>query len=491
MNQLLSIVDDGLIIKKLSVQTLEGPVQATDDIRVQGNIFVDRDIKAKRNVEVAGVLTVDTLKVKNLISEGQETANSAPAINPEIDFTFVGKAESQLDGKGLIWLDSQTGSKQLVYKEGNKLWSTMNIDLAKDRAFQINKLNVLTATELGSSVVRSNLRKVGELEGLRVSGQVEFDNWVFFNSYNNTFGINTDNPNGTVGIVVDNNVEVIVGSKEVDVAAIGTFTSNSLDIITDNKTRISVKDTGDVIFGNAKFKNAVVKIHGRLEVDELYTSSGEGGQSSVTFKNTDTSSVYGKGIVWNQDGVPKQLVYLSNPDRLFTSEVLDIGKGKWYSVGTNMVLSLTTLGSSVTESSLEKLGRLRELEVIGSAKFLGQVNAPIINSNQIETNDSFRIRVGGDDDFKIDTNGTITIGNEENTNRDISIYGRVSFNSGFSISKKRIITGTSSPQFGRWSQGDICYNEQPQMEGYVGWVCVQTGEPGKWCPFGLIMPVRG
>ena len=41
-----------------------------------------------------------------------------------------------------------------------------------------------------------------------------------------------------------------------------------------------------------------------------------------------------------------------------------------------------------------------------------------------------------------------------------------------------------------WKKGDICYNSNPEMESYVGWICVRAGEPGLWCPFGLIMPVR-
>jgi hypothetical protein len=468
MNQLLSIVDDGLVIKKLSVQTLEGPVQATDDVRVGGNIFVDRDIKAKRNVEITGVLTVDTLKVKNFISESQPSANSAPAVNPEIDFTFVGADETHLDGQGLIWLDSKTGSKQFVYKEGNKLWSTMNIDLARDRAYQINKLNVLTTTELGSSVVKSSLRKVGELESLKVSGQVEFDNYVFFNSYNNTVGINTDNPNATLGVVVDNGVEVIVGSKESNIATMGTFTSNTLDIVTDNVTRISVKNTGDVIFGNPKFKNAVVKIHGKLEVDELITATDTGQNLAVL----------------------KRLVKSAATDKIIIHDSIDLIRDKWFNIDNNLVLSKTTLGSTVTESNLEKLGALRDLTVNGVSNFNGQTTIRTLTTNQLVTDAKFSIRVNGNDDFSIEPDGLIVIGNSENSNRNVKVHGVTSFIGNVELNGKRIINDSSAPVTGRWNQGDICYNTNPIMEGYIGWVCVQGGEPGRWCPFGLIMPVR-
>ena len=485
MNQLLSIVDDGLAIKKLSVQTLDGPFQATDDVSVKGNIFVDRDIKAKRNIEVAGTLTVDTLKVKNLIAE-----NDTNPIDPNLDFTYAGKGEKQIDGKGLIWLDGETGAKQFVYKEGNKLWSTMNIDLAKDRSFQINKLTVLTATELGRSVVKSNLRQVGELEGLKVSGQVEFDSWVFFNSYNNTIGVNTENPNATMGVVVDNGVEVIIGSTESKTAKIGTFTCNTLDIVTDNKTRMSLKDTGEIVFGSSKFKNAVVKVFGRLEVDELVTGTSNQEQPLIIFKSTEKKSVYQTGMLWQHESKTRQFVYAAEPDRIYTTEIIDLAGNKWYSIDNNMVLSRTTLGTSVTESNLEKVGILRTLEVAGQTKLLGPVHVPNLTVDQLSTQSSFSLRIDGDEEFKIVADGDIVIGVEENKNRNITLYGQTSISGSLNINNKRIITGSTAPALGYWNKGDICYNENPEMEGYVGWVCVQDGEPGRWCPFGLIMPVR-
>lgn len=486
MNQLLSIVDDGLVIKKLSVQTLDGPVQTTDDVRVQGNIFVDRDIKAKRNIEVAGVLTVDTIKVKNLIAENENQT----AVDPNLEFTYIGKGEKAIDGKGLIWVDNETGSKQLVYKEGNKLWSTMHLDLARERTYQINKLTVLSATELGSSVVKSNLRRVGVLEGLKVSGQVEFDSWVFFNSYNNSLGLNTESPNGTVGVVVENGVEVIIGSKESKVATIGTFTCNTLDLVTDNKTRMSLKDNGEIVFGSPKFKNAVVKIYGRLEVDEIVTAGSGQDTQSLMFKSTPTKNIYQTGILWQQDGRTRQFVYAANPDRIMSTEIVDLAENRWFSINGSMVLSRTTLGNSVTESSLEKLGTLRSLEVAGETRFLGPVNVSTINVDQITSSNVFTVNVDGDNELKIVGNGDIVIGVEENTNRKIMLNGQTNINGSLNINNKRITTGETAPATGQWSQGDICYNSRPEMEGFVGWVCVQDGEPGRWCPFGLIMPVR-
>ncbi|NBP58007.1 hypothetical protein EBU71_16010 [bacterium] len=486
MNQLLSIVDDALVIKKLSVQTLDGPIEANNDFRVAGNIFVERDIKARRNLEVFGTLTVDTIKVKNLVAENE----SMPAIDPNIDFTYVGKGEKEIDGKGLIWLDGETGSKQLVYKEGNKLWSTMHIDLAKDRAFKINKSTVLTSTELGSSVVKSNLRQVGELEGLKVSGQVEIDNWVFFNSYNNCIGINTESPNATLGVVVENGIEVIIGSRDDKTATLGTFSANTLELVTDNKARVSLRENGEVHFGNAKFKNAVVKIFGKLEVDELVANNSKQAQDIILFESSDNSSMYQKGILWKDEERTRYLVYSAGPDRIFSTDTFDLASNKWYSIDNAMVLSRTTLGTCVTESSLEKVGILRDLTVNGHTNLLGTVNIPNLIIDKVITDNDFNITISGHEEFKIVKDGDIVIGINDNNQRNINLHGKIKINGQLNLNSQQIISAQSAPVIGSWRKGDICFNNNPEMESYIGWVCVRDGEPGLWCPFGLIMPVR-
>lgn len=487
MNQLLSIVDDALVIKKLSVQTLDGPVQATDDLKVDGNIFVNRDIKAKRNVDISGILTVDTLKVKNLVADNESVGKS----DPKVDFTFVAKGEKNLEGKGLIWLDNESGAKQFVYKEGNTLWSSMDIELIKKSAYKINKQRVLSETELGPSVIRSNLRKVGELEGLKVSGQVEFDSWVFFNTINNTVGINTENPAATLGVVVENGIEVIVGSRGDRTAAIGTFTCNTLDIVTDNKTRMSFKENGDITFGNPKFNNASIKIHGKLEVDEIVTKQGNKDQNLIIFRHSDNSAPYQTGLLWKHDLSTKQFVYAAAPDRLYTTETIDLAEGKWFSIDGNLIVSRTTLGDSVTNSNIEKLGILRTLEVEGESNFKASINVNNINVSTLSNSDRFSIIVDSEEELVINANNDINIGNTENINRKIFINGNTNFRGSLNLNSKTIITGDSAPDSGTWSKGDICFNNNPTMEGFVGWICVNAGTPGVWCSFGLIMPNRG
>ena len=46
--------------------------------------------------------------------------------------------------------------------------------------------------------------------------------------------------------------------------------------------------------------------------------------------------------------------------------------------------------------------------------------------------------------------------------------------------------GTAAPTTGSWLRGDIVDNTNPSAGGVLGWVCVASGTPGTWVPFGAI-----
>ena len=54
------------------------------------------------------------------------------------------------------------------------------------------------------------------------------------------------------------------------------------------------------------------------------------------------------------------------------------------------------------------------------------------------------------------------------------------------IGNKRFTNATSSPTTGSYELGDICWNSNPVVANYIGWVCVVAGNPGQWLPFGEI-----
>ena len=55
---------------------------------------------------------------------------------------------------------------------------------------------------------------------------------------------------------------------------------------------------------------------------------------------------------------------------------------------------------------------------------------------------------------------------------------------------RRISAGSSAaaepPATGDWLRGDILWNSAPEPGGVVGWICVESGAPGTWYPWGLI-----
>ena len=392
---------------------------------------------------------------------------------------------SEMDNKGIRWSDGRK-SKSLLYKQ-DTLWTDLSLNLSEEKEFLINDTSVLSFSELGRTVTKSNLKTVGILKSLQVSGNTSLGDFVYVSSDLNKVGINTNSPKLAVGIR-ENNVEISIGSDKAEYAAIGTSSSSHLNIITDNTPRITVYSHGDV------------RVHGKLIVDDLVTER----TPWMMFKETAEQANYGKGIVWAQlVGPNKQLVLHSNPDRLWTTENIDLAFEKTYMIEGMTVLSKTRLGNTVSESELTKVGVLQELQVAGDAAVarclsVGQLEIGRfqLNENELKINDNISIVRNETVEFKIDD--AITIGHHSNTDRTVSIYGSVAVGVAqpdanvaltvegtVSFGRKKFQVGTV-PTEGQYNKGDIVWNTDPKATDYIGWVCVTPGTPGAWLPFGAI-----
>jgi hypothetical protein len=51
---------------------------------------------------------------------------------------------------------------------------------------------------------------------------------------------------------------------------------------------------------------------------------------------------------------------------------------------------------------------------------------------------------------------------------------------------KKFEVGNGVPTHGTYNAGDVVWNDAPKPNGNLGWICVQTGAPGQWQPFGNI-----
>lgn len=279
---------------------------------------------------------MDQEKLKQFANLLKEVVTDQIVLSPDNQGHHIEFFED-IDGKGLLWI-GQGYNKQIIFSTNpDRFFISENIDLAKGKHLSINNLKVLNETELGTSITKSSLKEVGRLKGLIVDGTLSVNNYLYFDSHTDRLGIGTENPK-TVLDLVDNDVEILIGSSEPNIGSIGTFGSQDFQIRTDNTARITVSSGGTITLGNSNTGPTHVNVIGKLSVN------------------------------------------VNTPD---------------------------------SRASLH-------------------VNGPIKFSNRIH------------------------------------------------------ISGTSAPDGGAYSAGDICWHNEPNPGSHVGWVCVRSGNPGIWHPFGRI-----
>lgn len=269
----------------------------------------------------------------------------------------------------------------------------------------------------------------------------------------------------------------------------------------------------------------------KLHVNELTSDVRQERSTPLEFIESNNNSVYGKGLQWKSDQPTKQFLLRPNPDRLFSSENIDLAKDKSYSIDNVPVLGYSELGPTVTKSNLNKVGVLVDLAVQGDFKvdeFLfwnsthgrlgigneepnGALSVTSLESEFIVDVDGSKARVGTwtTDDLELITDDTpriqvtktghIHLGAKGGNSTSVTVNGKlgigvnnikddVSFHAAGAIrfSNTRFETGSSAPTHGFYNKGEIVWNEDPKPTGYVGWICVREGTPGVWKPFGAI-----
>jgi hypothetical protein len=251
----------------------------------------------------------------------------------------------------------------------------------------------------------------------------------------------------------------------------------------------------------------------------------------VEFRAKKGESNVGRGIIWTHDGKTKQIVLHDN-QKFFVSENLDLATDKAVMIGSAKVLDANTLGPGVQKSNLRELGRLKGLVVDGSVSInqnlyynsslerlgLGtnEPNAAIgILENGIElvigVGDNLKAKIGthGNNDLDIVTdetarisikaNGNIDLGNPTKNPINVKVHGKLSVGvttpdpavdlhiaGSARINNKLHQSSSAPPISGNFNVGDITWNDNPKVGGCIGWVCLQSGSPGRWYPFGEI-----
>jgi len=267
-----------------------------------------------------------------------------------------------------------------------------------------------------------------------------------------------------------------------------------------------------------------------LHVNEI-TADVRNERSAPLEFTPDENGIYGKGLVWKGDGPTKQFIYRANPDRIWTTESIDLNRGAAYKIDNIDLLTVDTLGSSIRKSNLTQVGTLNNLHTNGNLSIdefiiydsdsqrLGiGTDAPNANLSIVSYESEFIVDVESEstkignwttDDLQIITdnttrvtikaNGKVDFGRSGRNDARVSVFGKLgvgvnniaddvslSISNVIEIAGTKIMTGTAIPDNGTFRQGDIMYNTNAVATGYVGWVCVRDGTPGEWKPFGQI-----
>ena len=151
-----------------------------------------------------------------------------------------------------------------------------------------------------------------------VDGGLSVNQYLVYDANTNRLGLGTDQPKAAVSIV-DQNIELILGSSLPNTAVIRTYNSADLELVTDNTARITIQAGGNVVIGNPATGDTRVTIIGRLGVnvnnpdprcslhvngalkfnDKLHLS-GDAAPTSGAFNEGD--------VVWNTSPNPGRFV---------------------------------------------------------------------------------------------------------------------------------------------------------------------------------------
>ena len=302
--------NDGILTDFIDVETLVG------------------DVKVEKNLHVGGEISADKLHVKEITSDIRHERSSP------LEFTTEGAPSAY--GIGLHWKGNQPTKQFILRETPDRFYSTESIDLAKDKEYMIDKVAVLSRHELGRTVTKSNLRSVGTLDNLKVSGDLNVDEFLYFNSTSMRFSLGLEEPNAMFSLASMNGEFII--EPEGASTKLGNYTNSDLTFVTDDTDRLVITRNGHIHLGPKGSKETNVSVNGKL------------------------------------------------------------------GIGVNNI------------------------------------------SNDV----------------------------------DLEVSGPVRFEN------KKFAVASQIPASGFYNEGDIVWNTQPKPTGYVGWVCIKTGTPGLWKPFGQI-----
>jgi len=281
--KIVVIKDDGLHLDTVHASYMAGPVTVTGNVTVEGSI------------------TAKTIHVEELVADVK-----SERLDP---LAFISKNKKDTAyGKGLIWPGGEYTKQFLLMERPDRFFATESIELRANKIYMINGQNVLSQDTLGNTVTKSNLKSVGTLENLAVESALVVDNFLHYNPNTQGLGLGTESPNGAFGIASWDHEFVIDGTDDRKFK-LGTYTTGSLQIITDDTPRLTIDATGAI----TAHKKVVIEDKLGVGVKNFANDADLTVAGPVRFQDKKfevggdmpTSGNYVKGdIVWNDTPTP-------------------------------------------------------------------------------------------------------------------------------------------------------------------------------------------
>jgi hypothetical protein len=288
-------IDDKATVKTLTIEDGLIVVDRINAKQIGGGVHV------KGDMHIAGNLTVERLRAVEIISE--RTFDKM-----FLEFKPVDTATNP-NGSGLIWKGG-TYTKLFVLKNNDdRFFSSESIDLANDKSYKIDNIDVLTKNALGSSIRKSSLREVGTLHSLTVTGDVSLSEFISISSDQQRIGINFEQPVGALTISDFTRDVVLNFDIENGRGKVGTYNQRPFDLTAGDQVLVSLEPKGIISFGHEYKSDTVTRAWGRLGVNvkhpeadlDVRDSIKFGGKLFMVLNSPPKTGNYKRGdIVWNE-----------------------------------------------------------------------------------------------------------------------------------------------------------------------------------------------
>ena len=419
----------------------------TDTLNVSGLSTFSSNVDINAGLDVDGFTELDATNISETLSvSGLSTFSSNVDVNASVDIS------TDLTVDGLSDLDELNVTGLSTFSSNVDVNASVDIstDLTVDGLSDLDELNVSGVTTFTDTVSFGTSAYFGDNDRLFFG---DGNDLQIFHNPNNGNSVISEFGSGNLHINADNLQIKNGGATEVKAKFI---TDGAVELYHDNSKKFEttgigvsiVNGTSDTatIYGPSNLiidpmpigvgtTSGIVRIKGDLYVDgtttQINSSTIQLADFVVGIATTATSNALadGAGIEIGPSNINFKYYYNGNTNpSLKSSENLNIALNKVYQINQVEVLSSTTLGSGVVNSSLTNVGTLTELNVSGISTFGSDldINASIDVSGISTFSSSVDINAGLDVDGFTELDAT-------NISETLSVSGLSTFSSNVDI----------------------------------------------------------